>query len=124
MHQNDGIETPANSPAHRRWKWAVLCVLIAFGVILHLGQVIPAQAGVNEIQFITVADGTGPCEPGHGSTVGYCHTTAAYSLYALLEANLTILSDAMTHPSLMAEILHLSRAVSPQLHPPKHSFQD
>ena len=122
MHRNDDMEGPPSIAACRRWVWAVLCVLIAFGAMSLFGQTMPTQADATGGQFVTANDGTSPCEPGHGLTLGHCHMTTTCSLYAPLEVGPATFVEATTHPSPLPEALYISRTISPELQPPQYSL--
>jgi hypothetical protein len=123
MYRNDGMEGHPNVAARRRWMRALLCVVIALGVMLHLGQTAPVFADASAGQFFAADVGHSSCDAGDGLTVGHCHTISACSLYAPLEAKPAIFVRDTGHPSPLAEAGHTSWAVSPQLQPPQYSLK-
>ena len=119
MYRKEGMERYPAISAPKRWVWALLCVLIAFSAILQFAHVMPAQAGAGGMQFVTVNDEYGPCEPGHDSTTGHCHI-ATCSPYAALEVSPANFLEAMTmHTWPPAEPIHVGRSISPRLQPPQ-----
>jgi hypothetical protein len=119
MYRNDGMERHPNL-ARRRWMRALLCVVIALGVMLHLGQTAPVLADASAVQFFAADVGHSTCD---GLTAGHCHTINACSLYAPLETKSAIFVRDTGHPSPLAEAVHTSWAVSPQLQPPQYSLK-
>jgi hypothetical protein len=122
MYRNDGMEGHPNL-ARRRWMRALLCVVIALGVMLHLGQPAPVFADASAGQFFAADVGHSTCDAGDGLTAAHCHTINACSLYAPLETKAAIFVQGTSHPSPLAEAVHTSWSVSPQLQPPQHSLK-
>lgn len=123
MYRNDGIEWHPGNAARRHWLRALLCVVIALGVMLHLGQTAPVLADAGVGQFFVADVGHSSCDAGEGSVAAHCHTIYACSLYAPHETKPAIFAQDTSHPAPLADAVHASWAVSPQLQPPQYSLR-
>ena len=109
--------------ARQRWMSALLSLLVAFSVILHLGQATPAPAAMEPIVIVASSGhNSSPCEPGH-SNAAHCSMTTACSLYASLEAA-PVLFTAKKPQALPTNVtFQVSWSARPQLQPPQLSRQ-
>lgn len=123
MYRNDGMKRYPNVAARRRWMRVLLCVVIALGVMLHLGQTAPALADAGAGQFFAADLGHSSCDAGDGLTAAHCHTINACSLYAPLETKPAMFVQDTSYPSPLAEAVHASWGGSPQLQPPQYSLK-
>ena len=123
MHQSADRREAVNAPARRRWTSALLSILIALSVVLHLGQTIPAHASMGTAVLAAATHNGGPCDSGHHPTAVHCGMTTACSLYAPLEATPVAFVAGKSHVLPAAEAVEATWATTPQLQPPQHSLQ-
>ena len=120
MHQTECNGRMTNVAARRRWMSALLCVLIALSIILHLGQAMPAQADMIAIQVVTATESAEPCETSDHPGVD-CHTANICSLYPPNGAAPPVLDKGQVRLPPSKDTVPVTWAISPQLEPPQHS---
>jgi hypothetical protein len=123
MQQSGDRRGTTTVTARRRWTSALLSILIAFSVILHLGQPASAHAAMGTMVVAAASHNGAPCESSHHPTTGHCAMVTACSLYAPLEASPASFVADKSHVLPAAEAFEASWAVTPQLQPPQLSLQ-
>lgn len=115
-------ERAATSAGRRPWAAVALCLLFAFGTILHLAHAAPVQAHASTPQVIAVSDGADLCEPGHAAAE-HCHPTNACPLCAPIGTGVMIFDQASARPSMAAAAPVPGGVIIPHFHPPRPALQ-
>jgi hypothetical protein len=100
----------------------VLCLLFAFGTILHLAHAAPVQAHASAPQVMAVSNGAHPCEPGHAAAE-HCHPTAGCALCAPLGVAVTFLDRSSVRLPMAAVAAVPPGVVIRHFHPPRFALQ-
>jgi len=115
-------ESAATSPGRRPWAAAVLCLLFAFGTILHVAHAAPVQADASAPQVMAVSDGADLCEPGH-ATGEHCQPTNGCPLCAPIATAETFYDPARARLPIAAATPMPGGVITRPFHPPKPSLQ-
>jgi hypothetical protein len=115
-------EVTTRTAPRRYWLRALLSVLIAVSIVLHLGQAPSALADTEVIEAVTADHRDSSCESGHGLTTMHCQIITACSLYAPLETSPVILIPVLGHPGPVSDAVHATWTASPGLQPPQYSL--
>jgi len=109
----------------RRRAWPFLCLLVAIAVFLSLDQSIAVQANNPAPQYVANATDTDfDCGAAHAPLGGHCCAGVACSAYGQLEATSATSNDRTSrHPLPIAQRIHITRSLRPNLPPPQHSNQ-
>jgi hypothetical protein len=94
----------------------VLCLLFAFGAILHFAHATPAQAHATAPEVIAVSNSAESCEPGHAAAE-HCHPSAGCPLCASIGAAVTFLDRAPGRLPMAAAALVPSAVIIPHFPP-------
>lgn len=121
MHQKG--QSARVSTALRRWASGFVCALLAFSVVVHLAQPVPAHAAMEPMPIAASSShNSGPCDSGHDQSTVHCTMVSACSLYAPLEAAPIVFETSKLHVSLTDTPLQTGWAAAPQLQPPQISL--
>ena len=107
------------SRGHRPWTAVMLCLLFAFGAILHVSHTTPVQAHASAPEVTAVSGGEHPCEPGHAAAREHCHPTAGCQLCAPVGNAVIFFAPAPARPPIAAASRMPSAVITPHFHPPK-----
>jgi hypothetical protein len=110
----------ANPPTRWRWVGLLLCLLFAFGAILHVAHAPPVHAHAAS-EVVAVSHESAPCEPGHPAGE-HCQPTSGCQLCAPVVAALVIPGWALARPPMAAAALVPDGVVLRHFHPPKLSI--
>lgn len=122
MRQDESREGATNVTPRHRWVSALLSILIALSVVLHLGQAVPAHADRSTLPAVMSSHSDAPCDSGQHSKVAHCNVITACSLYASLEASPQIFIADRAHSLPSADAVHVCWSATPQLQPPQYSL--
>ena len=123
MQEVGATEVTTRTVLRRYWLRALLCVLIAVGIVFHLGQTPSVLADMGVIEAVTADHEDSSCESGHDLTTTHCQVITACSLYAPLETRPAILTPDRGRPEPVADAVHATWTASPQLQPPQYSLR-
>jgi hypothetical protein len=111
-------QRPMTSLGRRPWTAVVLCLLFAFGAILHVAHATPAQAHASAPQVIAVSDGADLCEPGHAAGE-HCQPTNGCPLCAPIATAETFFDRARARLPMAAAAPVPGGVVTTHFHPPR-----
>ena len=114
-------QRPMASLGRRPWAAVVLCLLFAFGAILHVAHATPAQAHTSAPEVMVVSDGADPCQPGHAAAE-HCQPTVGCSLCAPIGAAVTLFDRTPVRPPMAAAAHAPSGVIVPLFHPPRFAL--
>lgn len=120
MFQNHSMDGRVRGPTRWRWRGAVVCLLFAFGVLLHFGHLSSAQAdtGGTVVVGISGSNDHGAPKAGH-NVIQECEASAHCSFAGPPCANAVVVDGEANVGRPPAADSGPTRAVHPDYRPPK-----
>lgn len=111
-------QRPVTSPGRRPWAAVALCLLFAFGAILHAAHATPAYAHASASEIMAPSDGSVPCDSGYAAGE-HCQPPSGCPLCAPVGAMVTFLDRVPVRPPMAATALVPGGVVVPHFRPPR-----